>query len=79
MQVLENSIERISYEKKAGFEDIRDIFEDEFSKSVLNGDEETVKSCGIRNGKAVLEIKRKSGRKLASVEIKIKNGSPQSQ
>ncbi|MFZ2653425.1 MAG: hypothetical protein WAX69_00785 [Victivallales bacterium] len=70
LQVLDNSLERISFEKNADFKRMKDIFEDEFRRSVLEGDEEVRKSCEIRNGKAVLEIQRKNGKKMARIEIK---------
>ncbi|HCE44736.1 MAG TPA: hypothetical protein DET40_14435 [Lentisphaeria bacterium] len=70
LQVLDNSLERISFEKNADFARIKDIFEDEFKKSVLECDDEVRKSCEIRNGRAVLEIQRKNGKKMARIEIK---------
>jgi hypothetical protein len=71
LQVLDNSLERISFEKNADFKRVKDVFEDEFRKSVLEGDEEVRKSCEIRNGKAVLEIHRKSRKRMAKIEIKL--------
>ncbi|MEI6423472.1 MAG: hypothetical protein WCP55_14720 [Lentisphaerota bacterium] len=70
LQVLDNSLERISFEKNADFKRINDIFEDEYKRSVLEGDEEVRKSCELRNGKAVLEIQRKNGKKIAKIEVK---------
>lgn len=70
LQVLDNSLERISFEKNADYKRVSDIFEDEFRKSVLEGDEEVRKSCELRGGKAVLEIQRKNGKKIAKIEVK---------
>ncbi|HBC88632.1 MAG TPA: hypothetical protein DCZ94_16920 [Lentisphaeria bacterium] len=70
LQVLDNSLERISFEKKADFARIKDIFEDEFRRSVLEGDDDVRKCCEIRNGRAVLEIQRKNGKKIGRIEIK---------
>ncbi len=71
LQVLDNSIERISFEKKPDIKTIKEIFEDEFGRSVLEGDGEVSNTCEIRENKILLKIKQKNGRKLAAVEIKL--------
>gem|GEM_PF-1994594 len=71
VQVLDNTIERISFEKNASVEEAKDIFEDEFARSRLIDDIDALRSSEVRDGKLRLEITRKNGKRLAAVEIRI--------
>jgi hypothetical protein len=71
LQVLDNTVERLSFEGKTDFLKIKSIFEDEFSRSILSETEGVAMTCESRNGSALVTIQGKNDRRLAWIEIPI--------